>query len=29
MKAIREYDASDLSLDQAWLCNVLNGGLPW
>lgn len=28
MKAIREYDASALPLDQAWLCNVLNGGLP-
>ncbi len=28
MKAIREYDASELPLDQAWLCNVLNGGLP-
>lgn len=29
MKPIREYDATDLPLDQAWLCNVLNGGLPW
>jgi predicted ATPase len=28
MKAIRKYDASELPLDQAWLCNVLNGGLP-
>lgn len=28
MKAIRQYDASTLPLDQAWLCNVLNGGLP-
>ncbi len=29
MKPVREYDASDLPLDQAWLCNALNGGLPW
>jgi len=28
MKAIRKYEASGLPLDQAWLCNVLNGGLP-
>jgi predicted ATPase len=28
MKAIRKYEASELPLDQAWLCNVLNGGLP-
>jgi len=28
MKAIRHYDASALPLDQAWLCNVFNGGLP-
>ncbi len=29
MKPVREYDASHLPLDQAWLCNALNGGLPW